>query len=137
MSYLKVVVEYAKRNYKEEYDKVIKPMADYSLQLAQIVGADPITCIISSLLHKLADNTKGEFRSNKVNALLREFGFKSELIDAVNNCVINFIPIHQKNQESLECPEKCYAFCEANNSKRWKKESSTIEFSQRHIWPGS
>ena len=77
-------------------------MADYSLQLAQFVGADPIVCMVSSLLHKLADRTTGEFRANKVNALLREFGFNSDIIDSINNCVLNFIPNNQKNQTSLE-----------------------------------
>lgn len=101
INYLKIVVDYAKKNFAD-YDTIIKPMTDYALQLAQIVGADPIICMVSSLLHKMADNTEGEFRSNKPNALLREFGFKSEIIDAINNCIINFIPVHQGYQESLE-----------------------------------
>ena len=77
-------------------------MTDYSLQLAQLIGADPIICMISSLLHKSADNTSGEFRSNKVNALLREFGFNSDMIDRINDCIINFIPEYQDRQSSLE-----------------------------------
>jgi hypothetical protein len=96
------VVEFAKKNFQTDYDALIKPMADYSLQLAQIVGADPVVCMISSLLHKLADKTIGEFRSNKVNAVLREFGFNATLIEAINNCVKNFIPSHQQMQESIE-----------------------------------
>lgn len=102
VNYLKIVVEYSKKNFPDDYDTVIKPMADYSLQLAQLVGADPITCMISSLLHKLADDTTGEFRFNKVNALLREFGFNSDLIDRINNCVLNFIPENRNNQQSQE-----------------------------------
>ena len=102
VSYLKIVVDYSKKSFPDEYDIFVKPMADYSLQLAQIVGANPIICMISSLLHKLADNTKGEFRSNKVNALLREFGFNSDLIEAINKCVLNFIPEHQTEQASIE-----------------------------------
>ena len=102
VSYLKIVVEYSKKNFPNDYDTIIKPMADYALQLAQVVGADPIICMISSLLHKLADNTTGEFRFNKVNALLREFGFSSEMIDKINNCVLNFIPEHHKDQASIE-----------------------------------
>lgn len=77
-------------------------MADYSLQLAQLLGADPIICMISSLLHKMADNTSGEFRANKVNAQLREFGLKSDVIDRINNCVLNLIPENQQDQESVE-----------------------------------
>ena len=102
VNYLKVIVEYTKKNYNADYDTVVKPMADYSLQLAQLIGADPIVCMISSLLHKMADNTKGEFRSNKVNALLREFGFNSDIIDKINDCVINFIPDHQAQQSTVE-----------------------------------
>lgn len=101
INYLKIVVDYAKKNFPD-YDISIKPMTDYSLQLAQFVGADPIICMVSSLLHKLADNTIGEFRGNKANALLREFGFKSETIDAINNCIVNFIPSHQGFQETVE-----------------------------------
>lgn len=102
VDYLKIVVNYSKKQFNSEYDTFIKPMVDYSLQLAQIVGADPIVCMISSLLHKLADNTTGEFRANKVNALLREFGFKSEIIDAIDNCIVNFIPSNQQHQETKE-----------------------------------
>lgn len=102
VNYLKIVVEYSKKHFSEDYDKLVKPMADYSLQLAQLIGADPIVCMISSLLHKMADNTTGEFRANKANALLREFGFKTELIDSINNCILNFIPENQPYQESAE-----------------------------------
>lgn len=100
--FLKIVVDYSKKNFSADYDTVIKPMADFSLQLAQIVGANPIICMISSLLHKLADNTTGEFRSNKVNALLREFGFNSEMIDSINSCILNFIPAHRNDQNTPE-----------------------------------
>ena len=102
MNYLKIVVDYSKKAFPTDYDSYIKPMTDYSLQLAQIVGADPIICMISSLLHKMADNTTGEFRSNKANALLREFGFNSDLIDSINDCILNFLPSHQQFQETIE-----------------------------------
>ncbi len=102
MNSLKIVVEYSKKNFSSDYDILIKPMADYSLQLAQLLGADPIICMISSLLHKTADNTVGEFRANKVNAILREFGFGAEVIEKVNNCVLNLIPEHHQAQETIE-----------------------------------
>ena len=77
-------------------------MADYSLEIAQNAGANPIVCMISSLLHRLATNVTGEFRSNKVNALLREFGFDSKTIDLINICVINLLPEYKLNQQSNE-----------------------------------
>jgi len=99
---IKDMVTLAKEKFGEEFAQYIKPMSDYSLQIAQQVGADPLICMISSLLHRWAEGTTGDFRANKVNSILREFGFDANTIDHINDIINHLLPETQHKQVTVE-----------------------------------
>ena len=34
--------------------------------------------------------------------MLREFGFNSDMIDSIDDCILNFLPSHQQFQKTVE-----------------------------------
>ena len=101
--FVKTALNYAKDNFSTEiFNQYIKKMSDYSLKIAQTVGGNPIICMTASLLHKLADGVSGDFRSNRINPVLREIGFDTKNIDAINDCINNLIPENKDKRKSIE-----------------------------------
>jgi HD superfamily phosphodiesterase len=99
---VKDIVTLAKNKFGEEFTQYIKPMSDYSLKIAQEVRADPTICMISSLLHRWAEGTTGDFRANKVNSILREFGFDAKMTDHINDIINHLLPETHDRQVTLE-----------------------------------
>ena len=100
---VKKLIEFAKSEFKEKtFLQFIKPMSDYSLQIAQEVKADPLLCMIASVLHMWAEGKTGEFRANRANSILREMGIDSITTDKLNDMINNLLPETHNLQESLE-----------------------------------
>lgn len=99
---IKKIVAFAKEKFEIDFLDYVKPMSDYSLALAQTVKADPLVCMITSLLHRFAEGITGDFRANKVNHVLREFGFESNTIDKINDAINRMLPETKNKQYSLE-----------------------------------
>jgi HD superfamily phosphodiesterase len=99
---VKDIVTLAKYKFGDEFPRYIKPMSDYALKIAQEVGADPLICMISSLLHRWAEGTTGDFRANKVNSILREFGFDAKTIDHINDIINHLLPETHTKQTTPE-----------------------------------
>lgn len=77
-------------------------MSDFALQIAQEVGADPLLCMIASLLHRWAEGKTGEFRSNQANSILRECGVDAKSTNRINDIINHLLPQTQPLQKSLE-----------------------------------
>ncbi|MFX0065346.1 MAG: hypothetical protein ACFFC7_24510 [Candidatus Hermodarchaeota archaeon] len=101
--YIKRVMEFVINNFsKVTYDRYLLVMTDYSLAIAQQVGANPVICMTASLLHKLADNASGPFRANRINPVLRRCGYEAASINKIMDCVTNLLPENQSQRKSLE-----------------------------------
>ncbi|MFX1253637.1 MAG: hypothetical protein ACFFCZ_18645 [Promethearchaeota archaeon] len=87
---------------KATYERYLLVMTDYSLAIAQQVGANPVICMTASLLHKLADNASGPFRANRINPVLRRCGYEGALIKKIMDCVTNLLPENQSHRKTLE-----------------------------------
>ncbi|MFX1534331.1 MAG: hypothetical protein ACFFDI_08930 [Promethearchaeota archaeon] len=101
--YIRRVMEFVLKNFsKVTYDRYLRVMTDYSLVIAQQVGANPEICMTASLLHRLTENASGPFRANKINPVLRRCGYQATSINKIMDCVTNLLPENQSQRKSLE-----------------------------------
>ena len=103
IAFVKAAKEIAQQNYSTDvFNLYIKVMADYSLAIAQNVGANLVVVMTASFLHKLADGVTGTFRSNRLIPVLRDIGFDESKINAINICIDNLIPENRALRKTKE-----------------------------------
>jgi len=92
--FIKISKEYEEKNSYNYWEEHVKYVVDFSLKLAEKVGADKEIVEISAILHDVAKVLVKECEPHNVigadlaQDMLTKFGYELEKIDRIKNCII-------------------------------------------------